>query len=73
MAGLFENWPNFLHELAGKLGQDLATLPNCLAKQLDPAPPPAAPGTSTRFAEQLISYPIPRRGNRRGSSYSYNP
>jgi len=26
MAGLFENWPNFLHELAGKLGQDLATL-----------------------------------------------
>jgi len=28
MARLFENWPNFLHELAGKLGQDLATLPN---------------------------------------------
>ena len=26
MAGLFENWPNFLHELAGKLGRDLATL-----------------------------------------------
>jgi len=26
MARLFENWPNFLHELAGKLGQDLATL-----------------------------------------------
>jgi len=26
MAGLFENWLNFLHELAGKLGQDLATL-----------------------------------------------
>jgi len=26
MAGLFENWPNFLQELAGKLGQDLATL-----------------------------------------------
>ena len=26
MAGLLENWPNFLHELAGKLGQDLATL-----------------------------------------------
>jgi len=26
MAGLFENWLNFLHELAGKRGQDLATL-----------------------------------------------
>jgi len=26
MTRLFENWPNFLHELAGKLGQHLATL-----------------------------------------------
>jgi len=27
MAGVLENLPNFLHKLAGKLGQDLATLP----------------------------------------------
>ena len=26
MAGLFKNWLNFLHELAGKLGQDLVKL-----------------------------------------------
>jgi len=53
MAGLFENWPNFLHELAGKLGQVLATLVG-ICSTFRPPPHPLSATTSGANTSLLL-------------------